>query len=52
MKSEDHIHFLSDLLHQVNELLTTIREYCDDVVRDDDEKNWQSEGNDQENMPF
>lgn len=52
MKSEDHIHFLSDLLHQVNELLAMIREHCDEILRDDKKEPWQIDKSDQDNVPF
>ena len=52
MKSEDHIHFLSELLHQANELIATIREYCDEVINDDEKITWQRDNNKQENEPF
>jgi hypothetical protein len=52
MKSADHIHFLSELLYQVDQLLTLVRDYCDDVVEPDDENTCHSENIDCENMPF
>lgn len=52
MKSEDHIHFLSDLLQQVNELLALVREYCDEMVRDDEDEQCHFEKNNHKNNPF
>jgi RNA-directed DNA polymerase len=36
MKSEDHINFLSELLYEVNQLLTLVKNYCDEVLEPDD----------------
>lgn len=52
MKSEDHIHFLSELLYQVDQLLMLVRNYCDEVIDPDDEDHCHSDGNNNENMPF
>lgn len=52
MNSEDHIHFLSDLLQHVNELTALIREYCDEVMRDEDTEDYQAEMNKHKKLPF
>lgn len=52
MNSEEHIHFLSELLYEVNQLLTLVKDYCNEVVQPDDETTWQMNSNDKENIPF
>lgn len=52
MKSEDHIHFLSELLQQINELLAMVQEYCDEIFRDDDEDQYRIDKQKQRNVPF
>lgn len=52
MKSEDHIHFLSELLQQINELLAMVQEYCDEMVGDDDEEQYRIERHNHRTPPF
>jgi len=52
MKAEQHIHFLSDLLEQINDLRSLIEEYCDEVLWNDDEEQGGWEGNEHRNVPF
>lgn len=52
MNSEDHIHFLSELLQQIDELLSMVREYCDEIVRNDNTEHYPPDRNNRENVPF
>ena len=52
MKAEQHIHFLSDLLQQINELHTLVEEYCDEVMWSDDEEYGNIDGSEHRNEPF
>ena len=52
MKAEDHIHFLSELLYHLDQLLAFVREYCDEVVRNEEEEPCQAGCEKQRNIPF
>jgi len=52
MKAEEHIHFLSDLLYQLDQLTALVRDYCDEIVELDDEEAWKTENKNDNNMPF
>mgnify|MGYP001185536189 CR=1 FL=1 len=52
MKSEEHIHFLSDLLYQLDQLVALVREYCDEIVEPDDGEAGNKESKNENNMPF
>lgn len=52
MKAEEHIHFLSDLLYQLDQLTALVRDYCDEIVEPDDEEAWKIENKNNNNVPF
>ncbi|MEE4242704.1 MAG: hypothetical protein V2I36_14650 [Desulfopila sp.] len=53
MKTDDHIHFLSDLLYQLDQLTALVRDYCDEMITtEDDEYHCQMENEKNNNMPF
>lgn len=52
MKAEEHIHFLSDLLYQLDQLVALVREYCNEIVEPDDEEPWKKETKNNNNVPF
>ena len=52
MKADEHIHFLSDLLYQLDQLVALVREYCDEMVDPDDEEAWKKENYNDNNLPF
>lgn len=52
MKAEEHIHFLSDLLYQLDQLTALVRDYCDEIVELDDKEAWKTENKNDNNMPF
>lgn len=52
MKAQEHIHFLSDLLYQLDQLAALIQEYFDEIVEPDDEESWKMENKNDNNIPF
>lgn len=52
MKSEDHIHFLSDLLSVIDELQTLVRDYCREMTEEEEKPYWVREKNNREKVPF
>lgn len=52
MKSEDHIHFLSELIYELDQLLAFVRDYCDQIVNSEEEEPWHTNSHEHENMPF
>jgi len=52
MKAQQHIHFLSDLLYQLDQLIAMVREYCDEMVETDDEQDRSTKTRDHNNIPF
>lgn len=53
MKSEDHIHFLADLLDAINELQTLVGDYCREMTGEEEEEpSWVSEKNNGAKIPF
>jgi len=51
MKSEDYIHFLSELLHVIDELQTLVRDHCREMT-EEEKPYWIDEKNNRENVPF
>ena len=52
MKSEDQIHFLSELLQLINQLQSIVRDYCRVLTAEEERNSWSKNDNDFENEPF
>lgn len=52
MKADEHIHFLSDLLYQLDQLTALVRDYCDEMIKTDDDEYHQKESENNNNVPF
>ena len=52
MKSEDQIHFLSELLQLIDQLQTIVRDYCRVLTAEEDRNHWSKNTNDFKNEPF
>lgn len=52
MKSEDQIHFLSELLSVIDELQTLVRDYCREMTEEEEKPYWIRENKNREKVPF
>lgn len=52
MKSEDQIHFLSELLQLINQLQTIVRDYCRVLTAEEEGSRWSKNTDDFEKEPF
>jgi hypothetical protein len=51
MKPENHIHFLSELLHVIDELQTLVRDHCR-AITEEEKPYWIDEKNNRDKVPF
>ncbi|MFV0437033.1 MAG: hypothetical protein ACK5PS_06550 [Desulfopila sp.] len=52
MKSEDQIHFLSELLSVIDALQTLVHDYCREMTEEEEKPYWIKEKNSREKVPF